>query len=176
MKSFIKITIYSLALLLLASFKSYGQSEGIHWMSITDAYQHSISDSVKKKVFIDVYTHWCGWCKRMEASTFQDPGVIAYINARYYPVKLDAETRDTIHLGDKTFVYSPENKVNEVAAALLNNKMSYPTSIYLDERFNMLSPVAGYLTTEQIYPILHYYGENIYMSTTWEDYQKQYNH
>ena len=26
-----------------------------------------------RKIMVDVYTDWCGWCKRMDASTFQDP-------------------------------------------------------------------------------------------------------
>jgi thioredoxin-related protein len=169
----IKIFAYSFVLLLSTSFLSQGQDNAIHWMSITDAYKKSVTDSVKKKVFIDVYTAWCGWCKRMDASTFEDPMVVAYMNARYYPVKLDAEIKDTIVLGDKTFVYKPELRANEIAVALLNSKMSYPTSIYLDERFNMLSPVPGYQSTEQIIPVLRYFGENLYKTISWENYEKQ---
>ncbi len=173
MKSFQKIIVCAIVLLLSASLQSYGQTNSIHWMSITEAYQRSITDSVKKKVYIDVYTQWCGWCKRMDATTFEDPMVVGYINSRYYPVKLDAEIKDTIHLGDKTFVYKPELKANEIAVSLLNQKMSYPTTIFLDERFNMLSPVPGYQSTDQLIPILRYFGENTYKTVTWEDYEKQ---
>src|SRR4051812_22903851 len=88
--------------LLLAPSLCSAQADAIHWMSITDAYHKSVSDTVKKKVFIDVYTQWCGWCKRMDASTFEDPSVVAYMNTHFYPVKLDAEVKDTIVLGDKT--------------------------------------------------------------------------
>lgn len=172
MKSLQKIIIV-VVLLFMASNISYGQNNVIHWMKITDAYQKSLTDTVKKKVFIDIYTQWCGWCKRMDASTYEDPTVIDYINAHFYPVKLDAEIRDTINLGDKTYVYRTDFKANEVAVALLNQKMSYPTSIFLDEGFNMLSPLAGFQTTEQLFPVLRYFGENIYKTTNWEDYQNQ---
>ena len=174
-----------ICLLLLLCFSSYGQSqvshpkgaEHIHWMNFTDAYKQNLKDSVKKKVFIDVYTYWCGWCKRMDASTFEDPKVVKYINDHYYPVKLDAETRDTIYFRDKVFVYRPEFKANEIALSLLMEKMSYPTSVYLDEQFSMLTTTPGYQTAEQILPILQYFGQNIYKTITWEEYQKNgYHH
>jgi thioredoxin-related protein len=178
-KALLKTFNYILFALVLYSVQSCAQQEKphvdnvIHWMSITDAYKQSVQDSVKKKVYIDVYTQWCGWCKRMDASTFEDPSVIKYMNDHYYPVKLDAEVKDTIVLGDKVFVYKPEYRANEVAVALLNQKMSYPTSIYLDERFNMLTPVAGYQSTEQIVPVLRYFAEDIYKRVKWEDFEKQ---
>src|SRR5204863_6975623 len=90
-----------------------GKEEKIHWMSFIDAFKHSMTDSVKKKVFIDVYTEWCGWCKRMDKTSFEDPKVIDYMNTYFYPVKLDAETKDTIRIGDRTFVYRSEYKANE---------------------------------------------------------------
>ena len=176
-RSSFKLFASSLTLLLFTAFTGCAQDKphagGIRWMSITDAYRQSLRDTAKKKVFIDVYTQWCGWCKRMDATTFEDPVVITYMNEHYYPVKLDAEVKDTIVLGDKVFVYKPEYRANEVAVALLNQKMSYPTSILLDESFNMLAPVPGFQTTEQIVPVLRYFGENIYKTLTWENYEKQ---
>jgi len=126
-----------------------------------------------KKIFVDVYTHWCGWCKRMDATTFKDPAVVDYMNKNYHAVKLDAETKDTVHFQGHDFIYRQENRANEIALSLLNNRMSYPTSVYLDEKVSMLSPVPGYLTVEQIMPILKFYGDNIYKSKTWEDYSKE---
>ena len=32
-----------------------------------------------RKYFIDVYTDWCGWCKKMDKDTFQNPEVAAYM-------------------------------------------------------------------------------------------------
>ena len=182
-KSFCKIFALGLLIFCLTSFVSSGQNEvhkkkpsKIQWMSFTEAYQQSLKDNVKKKVFIDVYTQWCGWCKRMDASTFEDTEVIDYMNAHFYPVKLDAETRDTIHFGERIFVYRPEFKANEIALALLKQQMSYPTSVYLDEEFSMLDPVPGYQTTEQLMPLLRYFGEDIFKTVKWEDYQKQAYH
>src|SRR5262245_18197431 len=109
-------------------------AETIHWMSFLDA----VKAGGQKKIFIDVYTKWCGWCKRMDASTYEDPAVEAYINKYYYPVRLDAETRDTIVYKEKVYAFVPQYKANLIALELLSGQMSYPTSVYLDEQFNML--------------------------------------
>jgi thiol:disulfide interchange protein len=42
----------------------------INWLSLEEA--SSLYESNPKPMFIDVYTDWCGWCKKMDASTFQD--------------------------------------------------------------------------------------------------------
>jgi len=149
--------------------------EAIRWMSFTDAVKEN--EKQPKKIFIDVFTKWCGWCKRMDATTYENAGVISYMNQNFYAVRLDAETHDTILFRDKKFVFRPEYKANELALSLMNGQMSYPTLIYLDEGLNLLGPSPGYLTTEQLLPQLKYFAENIYKDKTWDIYQKEvYSH
>lgn len=144
------------------------KAEKIQWMSFNAAVQKS--QAQPKKMFIDVYTGWCGWCKRMDATTFEDPKVVAYMNQHYYAVKFDAETKDTITMKDKSYTYKPEYKANEFAAKLLNGQMSYPTSVYVDEQLNEIGPVPGYQTAEQLLPVLKFFAEDIYKTRKWEDY------
>lgn len=124
------------------------QSGGIRWMSFEEAVK--ASDASPKKIFIDVYTDWCGWCKRMDAGTFSDSSVIAYMNANYYAVKLNAETRDTIRFRENSFVYKPEFKANEIALSLLNGKMGYPSFVILDERFAIMRTLSGYQQVDEL--------------------------
>ena len=63
------------------------------------------NDSSKRR-FSLFYTSWCGWCKRMDGSTFSDPTIVNYMNAKYYCVKFDAETKDTIVFNGHQFVNS----------------------------------------------------------------------
>ena len=142
----------------------------ITWMSFEDAVAQSKVEP--KKMFIDVYTHWCGWCKKMDASTFKDPAVVKYMSEKYYAVKLDAETKDTIHFFDKVFIYKPENKANEIALSLLNGQMSYPSFVFLDEKFSILSPLAGFQQVDQLMRVLVYFGDDIYTTKKWDDYAK----
>jgi len=83
--------------------------------------------------------------------------------------------KDTIVFNNYTFVNPSPNiprSTHQLAASLLNNKMPYPTTVYLDENFNLLTQVPGYLQPAQIEPILKYFGDNAYPNTKWEDYQK----
>ena len=83
---------------------------GIHWMSFEQAV--ALNDKAPKKIFIDTYTQWCGWCKRMDASTFKDTAVVRYMNDHYYAVKLDAETKDTIRFKGNLFINLNTNRTN----------------------------------------------------------------
>lgn len=148
------------------------QAQDINWMSWEEAVELSKTDAQPKKIFVDVYTDWCGWCKKMDKNTFQHPEVSKYMQENFYMVKMDAEGKDPIEYQGKTFKYIPSGRrgYHELAAALLQGRMSYPTVVFLDEQFNMLSPVPGYQQVEPFMQIAKYFGENIYKDKDWESY------
>lgn len=77
----------------------------------------------------------------MDKDTFQNAEVAEYMSKNYYMVKLDGEGKEPIVFRGKTFKFVPSgrNGYHEFAAALMQGKMSYPTTIFLDEKMNMLS-------------------------------------
>ncbi|GAA4445674.1 thioredoxin fold domain-containing protein [Pontibacter saemangeumensis] len=142
----------------------------IHWLTIEQAEEKLKQEP--RKVLVDVYTDWCGWCKKMDKSTFTDPEVVALINKNFYAVKLDAEGDRPITIKGQTFTFKPEYKAHELAVALLNGQMSFPTTVYLDEQLNMLTPVPGYLDAKNMSSILRYFGENHHQMMTWQEFEK----
>jgi thioredoxin-related protein len=151
------------------SFRPGNKDEGgIKWMSFTEAIKENKAHP--KKIFIDVYTSWCGWCKRMDASTYTDPDIIKYMNKNFYAVRLDAETTDTFHFNNHDF--KKIGSTNELASSLLDGKMMYPTTVYLDEQVNRLSVAPGYLSAGDLKPVLMYFGENKYKTMKFDDYKK----
>ncbi|MBW8243295.1 DUF255 domain-containing protein [Muricauda oceani] len=148
------------------------QAQDINWISWEEAVELSKTDAQPKKIFVDVYTDWCGWCKKMDKNTFQNPEVSKYMQDNFYMVKMDAEGKDPIEYQGKTFKYVPSGRrgYHELAAALLQGKMSYPTVVFLDEKLNMLSPVPGYQQVEPFMQIAKYFGDNIYKDKDWKSY------
>ena len=164
------------ALLLLLSLTAISNAqEKIQWMSIEEAYALTLTETSPKKIFIDIYTDWCGWCKRMDKATFQNPEVAAYMNEHYYNVKFDAEQKESIEMLGNTFEFVPQGNrgYHELAAALLNGKMSYPTVVFMNPKFEMLSPVPGYQEVGPFMNIAKYFGDNIYTEKSWQDYSQQ---
>ncbi|MES2478276.1 MAG: DUF255 domain-containing protein [Bacteroidota bacterium] len=140
----------------------------INWISLDEVQKRM--KTKPKKVYIDVYTGWCGWCKVMDQKTFTNPGVISYINKNFYAVKLDAEQTDSIHfMGNH---YGMEGRTNQFAVQLLRGQMSYPTTVIMEENFQNPQIIPGYQDVKAIEPILKYLGENHYKSTPWEEYSK----
>ncbi|MHA7830552.1 MAG: thioredoxin family protein [Flagellimonas sp.] len=163
-------TQISLFFLLLVGATAHAQD--INWISWEKAVELSQTDEQPKKIFVDVYTDWCGWCKKMDKNTFQNPEVSKYMQDNFYMVKMDAEGEDPIEYQGKTFKFVPSGRrgYHELAAALLQGKMSYPTVVFLDEQLNMLSPVPGYQQVEPFMQIAKYFGDNIYKDKDWQTY------
>jgi thioredoxin-related protein len=161
--------------LLLSLAATATAQEKIQWMSIEEAYELTLTEQSPKKIFIDVYTDWCGWCKRMDKATFQNPEVAKYMNEHYYNVKFDAEQKESIEMLGNTFKFIPQSKrgYHELAAALLNGKMSYPTVVFMNPKFEMLSPVPGYQEAPQFLKVASFFGDNIYLTVSWEEYAQQ---
>ena len=149
-------------------------AQQVNWMSWDEAAARAGTDENPKKVFIDVFTDWCGWCKKMDKDTFQNAEVAAYMNDNFYMVKLDGEGKEPIEFKGKTYKFVPSGRrgYHEFAVALMQGRMSYPTVVFLDENLNMLSPVPGYQKPEPFLNIARYFGDDIYKDTDWLTYSE----
>jgi thioredoxin-related protein len=148
-------------------------STEIHWISI-DELQAKMRQA-PRKVYIDMYTDWCGWCKKMDATTFQNQNVIKYMNEKYYCVKFNAERKDTIRFMGKYYYFDPNVRASTLASEWVQGKqLSYPTAVFMEEFFRNPVPVPGYQDVKLMEMILKYFGENIYKNKKWEDYQKDF--
>ncbi|UXP32152.1 DUF255 domain-containing protein [Reichenbachiella agarivorans] len=178
MRDYTKIFMILVAVAVIGSSYALVEKEPkateVKWYTFEEAV--ALNKTKPKKIFIDVYTDWCGWCKKMDAGTFNHPEIAKYLNEKYYPVKLNAEQREDIQFNDHTFKWQDtgRNGIHELAYSLLNGKMSYPTVVFMDEEFRLLSPVPGYLEVGVFDKIIRYYGGDNYKSTPWEEFQENY--
>lgn len=142
----------------------------IKWMTINEA--ELAMKKQPKLVFIDVYTGWCGWCKVMDRKTFSNKELARYMNEHFYAVKLDAEQKDTIHFMGKKFGFIPAQRSNQFAVELLQGRMSYPTTVILDDKFQMVTPIPGYQNVPTMEKILKYIATETYKTVQFPEYEK----
>ena len=156
----------------LTSAKSVHASGPINWMTWDEAVK--ANQKTGKKIFIDFYTDWCGWCKKMDATTFSDPEVAKYINENFYAVKFDAEQKEDIVFQGTTFKFQGQGRrgAHGLAVELLNGRLGYPSYVYLTPTFERILISPGYKPVPDMVKELHFIAEDHYTSTSWEQYKK----
>ena len=149
-------------------------AQQVKWYTFEEAIE--LNKKEPRKIMIDVYTDWCGWCKVMDRNTFNDSIVSGYLNLKYYPVKLNAEQKEDIKFNDVIFKFVAQGArgYHELAAALLNNQMSYPSVVFLDEKIQIIHVQQGYVQPQPFDEIIKFIGGNYYKNTSWEDWKRGY--
>jgi len=144
----------------------------INWISFEEAVARTKENP--KMILVDLYTDWCGWCKKMDASTFKNADVVSYMKENYYSIKLDAERKeDLIFRGDTfKFVQNGRRGYNQFAVALLDSKMSFPSFVALNEKVQIITVLPGFMEAPVILPILNYISDEKYLTIKYDDYLK----
>ena len=161
---------------ILSYFKAQTEKDGlVNWLSIKEAQKKN--KEVQKPFIIDIYTDWCGWCKHMMKTTYSNSGIANYINSNFYPVKFDAETKDTIEYNGK--IYKPTSKEpktpHELAIKFLGTSLSYPSTMFVTNNFeyNLLSQ--GFIEDKKIEPLLIFMVENAWRNSVYDEFSKHFN-
>jgi len=130
----------------------------ITWLDFETAIDKNAKE--KKFIFIDVYTNWCGWCKKMDASTFQNQEVIEYMNKHFYAVKMDAESKEPIAYKGVLYEYKQYNQksgYNTLAVNLLDAKLSFPSFVILNKHEVKKGKIMGFKDAKTLLSLLKKY-------------------
>jgi thioredoxin-related protein len=154
-----------------AAKSSLQQIEWLTWEQAMELHQKE-----PRKIVLDVYTDWCGWCKRMDQNTYNHPLIASYINTHYYAVKFNAERREDIVFRGKTYKYVSGGKrgYHEFAAKITQGRLSYPSTVFLDEQMEIIQSIPGYREPDEFEIILTYFARNQHLKTPWDAYQRSY--
>lgn len=163
-------------LIILISFlwssSVFGQSakkEEVKWMDFQEALNVQVNQ--KKPIMVFIYTNWCKFCKMMERDIFQNEKAVKYLNEKFIPVRLNAETKDTIKLNNQVYTYHQEYKTNELALSLLQGKLSYPTTVFITPD-NKMQRIPGYLDIVHAEWLYLFFGDKKYNEMSFDAWMK----
>ena len=161
--------------LLTISTSLFSQSAEVKWYTLEEAV--ALSEKEPRKLFLDVVTVWCGWCKKMDREVFSQKDIVDILNNQYYAVRLDAQQKEDIEFKGETFKYEMygQKGFNRFAVELLRGKMGFPSLVFLDEDFNLIQSLDGYHKADRLQLVLSYFGvENSYKKVFWDVYVRNY--
>ena len=107
---------------------SFKPAEEVKWVDFNTGY--SIAMKKKKVMLIDVYTDWCGWCKKLKRNTFSDKQIGTFFNNNFINVAIDAEKGEGPNLAQKY-------RVN-----------GFPTLLVVDKNGEVISSSSGYMESD----------------------------
>ncbi len=157
-----KKIIFLILALGFVSFNAVAQK--INWVSLEEAIK--LQKKEPKKIMIDAYTNWCGPCKMLDRNTFQNQDVANYVNKYYYAVKFNAEGNEVVNYNGQIFSnpnYNPDLANRRNSPHKLSRYFQiqvFPTIVFLDENANLIFPLKGYKTPQQMELYLKMFKQN----------------
>jgi len=159
------------------------QLEGalINWITFEEL-ESKMKDE-PRKVVVDLYTDWCGWCKRMDKATFQHPKVAEYVNKNFYAVKFDAEGPNTINFNGQQWEFMPNPNgrkgTHRLAATLIlgnqpTGRIGYPTIAFMDEKLQRIDAFPGYKTPDKFEGLIKFINENHYRNQPFDQFMQKF--
>ena len=144
-----------------------GKSGGgdLQWTNYTEGVQQA--SATNRKILVDVFTNWCGWCKKMESDTYSNWDIQHYLSENFVLVKLNAESSVKETVGAEVMTQA------EIAKAYKVN--GYPTTIFLDAVGQPITFVSGYMKPDEFMPILRYVAEEYYKRMSYDNFVKMQN-
>jgi len=173
--------IFLLALITIISLTANSQGKipaeysAVKWYTIQEA--EKLLKQAPRPIFVDTYTDWCRWCKKMDKETFTNPVISDILNTKFYPVKFDAEGKESVNFLGQTFVNDGKaGRAHQLAVALLQGQLSYPTVVFLtyEDGKVSVSPVPGFKQPKEMEMILSFFADKTYANLKWEDFQESF--
>lgn len=136
--------------------------QAIRWINFSQ-----LADSMKvkpKRVFVKIYTQWCGPCKMMDRKTLSKPRITEPLNNYYYSIELDAETKEEIRFKDSLFTFDPAlgtSGVHNLAVHLGKDAghLNFPTIVILDENLEVIYRYPSFMSVANLEEVLYLYKD-----------------
>ncbi len=107
----------------------------------------------QRPVVVFLHTNWCKYCFAMKKNTFTNTKVINLLNNNFYFISFNAESKKEITYNNYTFKFKPSGTntgVHELAVALTSNKLTYPSTIVLSNKNEIIFEADSFLNSSSL--------------------------
>ncbi|MCB9260753.1 MAG: DUF255 domain-containing protein [Flavobacteriales bacterium] len=132
----------------LFTISSTTKTQHVAWKQWNEGYPSAKSQN--KVAIIDVYTDWCGWCKKMDKDTYEDSTIMAMIDEDFVAIKFNPELGGLYNVNDTTL----DGRTLLSAMNQGGPNSGYPTTFFYIPSINQMYKVPGYHGAEEFKSIL----------------------
>lgn len=174
-KIWISLVILAMSFSQVADAKSkFNSTTEVKWTTFDKVLAEAKANN-KKFILVDLYTDWCGWCKKMDENVFNDATISATLNTDFAAVKFNAETTEPVNFNGKTYSFAKDGQrgANQLAMDLgkVGNKLGYPTIVVLDADGKKIQAFPGFKDVQTMGMILKYFQTESYKKMDFQQFQ-----
>lgn len=148
-------------------------AQKVEWQTIEKSAKTELKGNTKL-FFVDFYTSWCGWCKKMDRETFANPVVAKILNTYFIPVKFDAEGNAEFYWNGTKYNNAPSNSgrsnTHNFAKSMLGAKMGFPSFGIFSNNQERITIIQGYHPADEFVIMLWYFASGDHKRYAYEKY------
>src|SRR5450759_2024610 len=175
-KSFILVLFAIIGITARSQSPAGNEKTPVKWFTLQEA--EKLNQQAPRPIFVDTYTDWCGWCKKMDKETFTNQVISDILNNKFYPVKFNAEGKESITFLGQTYINDGKSgNAHQLAVALLHGQLSYPTVVFLFSQKDgkpAVQPIPGFREAKDMEVLLSFFADKAYDSQSFDAYQKSF--
>ena len=143
--------------------KSADKPKEINWMKYDVGLKAAKENG--KHVLVNFTTAWCGYCKKMNATTFKEPEVIKMLDDGFISIMVDGDSKKELNIDGY--------KITERDLSRAEYQVrGYPAYWFLKPDGERLGVLPGYQEAGTFLDVLYFMKEALYEKMEFEEYMK----
>lgn len=139
------------------------EDDELSWLKYDQAL--AVAKQENRHILVNFTTKWCGYCKKMDASTYRDSSIVATLGKYFALAKVDGDSYDMIKL--------PDGDITEKGLTRQYGVRGYPTTWLLEPDGSKIAPVRGYVDNVRLQYILDYVLTNSNEKMSFQEFVEQ---